>query len=105
MGEERRKKRKEQVELIKQEYEANENITVFSKWKQVVEEVKEHEAFKWLSKLEALTSWEEWTTDKAKQDLDAKRKEKFRRERTARDAFRDLLGTLHYDGKITNTTH
>jgi len=102
---ERRKKRKEIVELIKKEYEENKDISVLSRWRDVQDALKENESFRWLTKLEALTSWEEWIGETEKKEIDAKSKEKFRQERLARDAFRDLLGTYHYDGKIKMDTH
>jgi len=96
----RRKKRKEIVEVVKKAYEDEKDISVQSRWRDVQDLLKENESFRWLSKLEALTSWEEWVVEKAKEDLDSKGKDKFRVERLARDAFRDLLATHHYDGEI-----
>jgi len=99
--EERRKERKQKVELIKTEYEENDKITVTSRYRDVQEALRDNETFKWLSKLEALTSWEEWVADESKKQLEDKRQTKFRRERLNRDAFRDLLATMSFDGKIT----
>jgi len=102
--EERRKKRKEVVDKIKAEYEENKEISVTSRFRDVQNLMKENEDFKWLSKLEALTSWEEWVEEEAKKEVDTKNKEKYRQERLARDAFRDLLGTHQYDGNVKMTT-
>lgn len=101
---ERRKQRKEYVEQIKAIYEANEEITCLKKFRDVQDLLRENETFRWLSKLEALTSWEEWVAEMDKKELGDKSKEKYRQERLARDAFRDLLGTHHYDGKIKSDT-
>jgi len=102
--EERRKERKEKVEAVKKEYEDNDKITVTSRFREVQDIMRDNENWKWLSKLEALTSWEEWVADESKKQLDDKRQTKFRRERLNRDAFRDLLATMHFDGKITAST-
>jgi len=101
---ERRKKRKEYVEVVKTAYEDNKDISPLSKFRDVSKLLEENEAFKWLSKLEALTSWEEWVGETEKNEKEGKLKDKFRLERERRDAFRDLLSTLHYDGKIKMET-
>ena len=108
--EDRRKKRKEYVEKIKarpqllfflsfapvdlavgpcmlhcytcQEiYTKEEKITVLSRWRDVQDALRDNEYFKWLSKLEALTSWEEWVLDTEKAELKDKTKAKYRAER------------------------
>ena len=53
--------------------------------------LRDNENFKWLSKLEALTSWEEWVTESEKAELKEKTKMKYRTERKYRDAFKELL--------------
>jgi len=102
--EERRKKRKEFVEKVKSTYDSHADITVLSKWREVQDILKEDETFRWLSKLEALTSWEEWVADREKAELSSKSKEKFRAERKKRDAFRELLSERSSQGKITMST-
>ena len=130
--EDRRKKRKEYVEKIKarpellllcpliwpsdahstllhcytyQEiYTKEEKITVLSRWRDVQDALRENEYFKWLSKLEALTSWEEWVLDTEKAELKDKTKAKYRAERKNRDAFRELLRQHGKEGKITSST-
>jgi len=102
--EERRKNRKEHVEKIKTVYADHAEISVLSRWRDVQDLLKENEDFKWFSKLEALTSWEEWVLDAEKKELDAKSKTKFRTERKARDAFRGLLKEYYEKGKIKSST-
>lgn len=104
MKDDRRKKRKENVEVIKKAYSENENISVTLRFRDVQEKMKEHETFKWLSKLEALTSWEEWVAETEKRVIDEKSKLKFRHERTARDTFRHLLNNLQEEGKVNGST-
>eukprot|EP00971_Amphidinium_carterae_P183789 3648326-Amphidinium_carterae.1 len=58
--EERRKKRKEYVEQVKKVYSEMSNVTVTTRWREVQDLLRDNETFRWLSKLEALTSWEEW---------------------------------------------
>lgn len=101
---ERRRQRKEYVEKIKKQYEEREDITVLSKFRDVQDALRDDENFKWLSKLEALTSWEEWVQETEKKDVEAKNQAKFRKERLTRDAFRDLLATRAYDGDIKTST-
>mmetsp|Transcript_47930 Transcript_47930/g.111116 ORF Transcript_47930/g.111116 Transcript_47930/m.111116 type:complete len:561 (-) Transcript_47930:9-1691(-) len=98
--EDRRKKRKEYVEKIKIIYSENDEITVLSRWRDVQEILRDNETFKWLSKLEALTSWEEWIAEREKKEVEAKSKAKFRAERSARDAFRQLVKESHEKGVI-----
>jgi len=86
--EDRRKKRKEYVEQINLMYDKEESITVSSRWRDVQEKLRDDETFKWFSKLEALTSWEEWAGGAEKKELEAKSKTKFRQERLARDQRR-----------------
>ncbi|CAE7556512.1 PRP40A [Symbiodinium pilosum] len=102
--EDRRKKRKEYVEKIKDIYTSEEKITVLSRWRDVQDALRDNEYFKWLSKLEALTSWEEWVLDTEKAELKDKTKAKYRAERKNRDAFRDLLREHGKEGKITSST-
>jgi pre-mRNA-processing factor 40 len=102
--EERRKQRKEYVEKIKSMYDSLEKITVLSRWRDVQDALRDDETFRWLSKLEALTSWEEWVKDNEKSELDGKSKDKFRAERKKRDAFRELLRERVAAGKITMST-
>jgi len=102
--EERRKQRKDYVEKIKQIYEDDKDISVLSRFRDVQGHLRENECWRWLSKLEALTSWEEWVADTEKKELEERRKTKYRKERQIRDAFRDLLQTYQYDGKIRMDT-
>jgi pre-mRNA-processing factor 40 len=102
--EDRRKKRKEFVEKIKATYDSNADITVLSRWRDVQDILKEDETFKWLSKLEALTSWEEWVADREKAELTSKSTAKFRVERKKRDAFKELIDEQSAKGKITMST-
>lgn len=44
-----------------------------------------------MSKLEALTSWEEWVAETEKKEVETRTTTKFRHERKKRDAFRALL--------------
>lgn len=78
---------------------------MLSKWRDVQEILREDEVFKWLSKLEALTSWEEWVSETGKKEIAAKAKAKFREERKTRDAFRELLWEHQKAGRIKLTTH
>mmetsp|Transcript_21153 Transcript_21153/g.39761 ORF Transcript_21153/g.39761 Transcript_21153/m.39761 type:complete len:577 (+) Transcript_21153:51-1781(+) len=100
----RRKKRKEFVEKVKEAYTSDEKITVLSRWRDVQDALRDNEYFKWLSKLEALTSWEEWVLDTEKAELKEKTKAKYRAERKNRDEFRDLLDKHFRDGKINSQT-
>mmetsp|Transcript_26599 Transcript_26599/g.58401 ORF Transcript_26599/g.58401 Transcript_26599/m.58401 type:complete len:586 (+) Transcript_26599:43-1800(+) len=102
--EDRRKKRKEYVEKVKQIYDDHKDLTISSRWRDAQDILKDDETFRWLSKLEALTSWEEWTVDREKKELEAKSKDKFRMERKARDAFRAVLKELHAAGKVKINT-
>jgi len=102
--EDRRKKRKEYVEMVKKVYKDHEEITLQSRWRDVQDLLRENETFRWLSKLEALTSWEEWVTETEKEHLEKLSKAKFRHERTVRDKFRELLEEQHKDGRIKSTT-
>merc|ERR1712137_216941 len=97
----RRKKRKEQVEILNKVYNDNESISVTSRWREVQDLLKDNETFKWMTKLEALTSWEEWVIDKEKLMVKEKRDGKFRQERKARDAFREFLKDQYEAEKIT----
>lgn len=98
--EERRKTRKEYVEKIKEIYQDHKDISVLSRWRDVQETLRDDETFRWLSKLEALTSWEEWVQEKEKKELEALSTSKYRVQRQARDSFRDLLREQHAAGKI-----
>merc|ERR1712113_508630 len=91
MKEDRGKQRKEYVEKIKSIYTEHSEISVLSRWREVQDILRDNETFRWLSKLEALTSWEEWVMDREKKELETKTKAKFRTERTARDGFQELL--------------
>lgn len=97
---ERRKARKEYVEKIKGLYAEREEITVLSRWRDVQDLLRDNETFRWLSKLEALTSWEEWVEEEEKKKMETLTKGKFRQERQARDEFRDLLRKHHAKGKL-----
>mmetsp|Transcript_66980 Transcript_66980/g.160456 ORF Transcript_66980/g.160456 Transcript_66980/m.160456 type:complete len:583 (-) Transcript_66980:105-1853(-) len=103
--EERRKKRKEFVEKVKKVYDEKSEITVTSRWREVQDLLRDNESFRWLSKLEALTSWEEWVLDQEKKEIEEKRKVKYRQERLNRDACRDLLREQQIKGRINMTTH
>mmetsp|Transcript_38904 Transcript_38904/g.70159 ORF Transcript_38904/g.70159 Transcript_38904/m.70159 type:complete len:572 (+) Transcript_38904:70-1785(+) len=103
--EERRKKRKEYVDKVKELYVASEKISVTSRWREVQSEFRDNEHFRWLTKLEALTSWEEWVLDAEKTELAEKTKVKFRAERKNRDAFREILRKDGDAGKIKANTH
>eukprot|EP00929_Paragymnodinium_shiwhaense_P080520 TRINITY_DN41_c0_g1_i1.p1 TRINITY_DN41_c0_g1~~TRINITY_DN41_c0_g1_i1.p1 ORF type:complete len:572 (-),score=259.02 TRINITY_DN41_c0_g1_i1:132-1847(-) len=98
--EDRRKQRKEYVEKIKKIYEEESEITVLSRWRDVQDKLRSNETFRWLSKLEALTSWEEWVEETQKREVGAKRRAKYRKERLTRDNFRDLLKKMHSKGHI-----
>jgi len=98
---ERRKKRKDYVEKVRVIYEDQSDITPTSRWRDVAESLRENDTFRWMTKLEALTSWEEWVASAEKKELELKRKAKFRVERKYRDGFRDLLEQQHKAGKIT----
>eukprot|EP00434_Breviolum_minutum_P001380 symbB.v1.2.001213.t1/scaffold66.1/size357995/16 len=102
--EDRRKQRKEYVEKVKETYVNHEKISVTSRWRDVQDALRDNEHFKWLSKLEALTSWEEWVLETEKSELKEKTKGKYRTERKNRDAFRDLLRQHGDDGKISSNT-
>ncbi|CAE8679415.1 unnamed protein product [Polarella glacialis] len=102
--EERRKNRKEYVEKVKEVYAENKDIKITSRWRDVQDVLKDNDAFRWLSKLEALTSWEEWVLDAEKTELQEQTKAKFRIERKARDEFRAFLRKHGEDGKIKVTT-
>lgn len=102
--EERRAKRKDLVEKIKKVYDENSDIIVCSRWREVQDILRDNDIFRWFSKLEALTSWEEWVKDREKIEIDQRAKAKFRHERMARDAFRDLLGAYHKMGKLKVTS-
>uniref|UniRef100_A0A7S2NJI0 WW domain-containing protein n=1 Tax=Zooxanthella nutricula TaxID=1333877 RepID=A0A7S2NJI0_9DINO len=104
LKEDRRKQRKEYVEQIKKTYDEHSNISVTSRWQDVKEALRDNETYKWLSKLEALTSWEEWTADVGKSEVETKSKAKFRHERKNRDAFRALVKEHHEQGKIKVST-
>mmetsp|Transcript_57049 Transcript_57049/g.137918 ORF Transcript_57049/g.137918 Transcript_57049/m.137918 type:complete len:573 (+) Transcript_57049:92-1810(+) len=103
--EDRRKKRKEYVEKVKTVYAENEEISVLSRWRDVQDILRDNETYKWLSKLEALTSWEEWIQETEKKELESKSKGKFRTERKTRDAFKQLLKDNQEKGAIKMTTH
>jgi len=102
--EDRRKTRKEYVEKIKGIYVENSEITVLSRWRDVQDILRDNETFRWLSKLEALTSWEEWVQETEKKELESKTKGKFRTERKTRDAFRDLMKESHAKGALKSST-
>jgi len=51
-----------------------------------------------------LTSWEEWVGDTEKKILEEKTSKKYRQDRRARDAFRDLLGERQKSGQLKSTT-
>lgn len=97
----RRQKRKEQVELINKIYSDHESISVTSRWKEVQELLKDDDVFKWLTKLEALTSWEEWVLAQEKDQVNNLKQGKFRQERKKRDAFRDHLRDEYEKDKIS----
>lgn len=101
MREDRRKQRKEYVEKIKSIYTDHSEISVLSRWREVQETLRDNETFRWLTKLEALTSWEEWVLDGEKKELESKGKAKFRQERMARDSFRELMREANAEGKLT----
>jgi len=103
--EERRKKRKDYVEKVKEMYASNEKISVSSRWRDVQSEFRDNDHFRWLTKLEALTSWEEWVQETEKTELAEKTKVKFRAERINRDAFREILRKDGEAGKIKANTH
>eukprot|EP00931_Biecheleriopsis_adriatica_P024176 TRINITY_DN1512_c0_g1_i1.p1 TRINITY_DN1512_c0_g1~~TRINITY_DN1512_c0_g1_i1.p1 ORF type:complete len:568 (-),score=219.40 TRINITY_DN1512_c0_g1_i1:41-1744(-) len=102
--EDRRKKRKEYVEEVKKLYASEEKISITSRWRDVQDVLRDNEHFRWLSKLEALTSWEEWVGETEKTELQEKTKVKYRSERKNRDAFRELLRKDGANGKIQMTT-
>merc|ERR1712217_318282 len=81
--EERRRKRKEHVEGIQAVYADHKDISVLSRWRDVQDTLRDNKTFRWFTKLEALTSWEEWVLDAEKNELDVKSKAKFRMERKA----------------------
>jgi len=87
----RRKQRREYVEKIKAIYVEHEKISTLSRWREVQDILNDNETFKWLSKLEALTSWEEWVNEWEKKELDSKAKARFREDRLVRDGFRQLM--------------
>jgi len=97
----RRKQRKEYVEKIKAVYVEHEEISTLSRWRDLQDILSDNETFRWLSKLEALTSWEEWVNEWEKKELDNKAKARFREDRLVRDGFRQLMkehsdkGALH----------
>mmetsp|Transcript_91046 Transcript_91046/g.253499 ORF Transcript_91046/g.253499 Transcript_91046/m.253499 type:complete len:563 (-) Transcript_91046:107-1795(-) len=98
--EDRRKKRKEYVEKIKGVYNEHGEISVISRWRDVQDTLQDDDTFKWLSKLEALTSWEEWLAEREKKEVESKSKAKFRAERSARDGFRHLMKEHHEKGRV-----
>lgn len=102
--EERRKKRKEYVDKVKKIYDETQEITVLSRWREVQDNLRDNSVFTWLSKLEALTSWEEWTVETEKKELELKSKDKYRHDRKLRDAVRDLYNERYKAGKIQAAT-
>jgi len=102
--EERRKKRKEFVDVIKKTYMEHPDISVTSKWRDVQDHLRDNETFRWMSKLEALTSWEEWVAETEKKEVETRTTTKFRHERKKRDAFRALLKEHNEAGKLKSTT-
>lgn len=98
--EDRRQMRKEQADKIKSIYEEHKEISTLSRWRDVQDVLRDNEVFKWFTKLEALTSWEEWVLDAEKKEIDEKTKAIYRQERKARDEFRELLSSLQKSGKI-----
>mmetsp|Transcript_14042 Transcript_14042/g.38365 ORF Transcript_14042/g.38365 Transcript_14042/m.38365 type:complete len:585 (+) Transcript_14042:160-1914(+) len=104
MKEDRRKTRKEYVEKVKKIYEENSEISTLSRWRDVQDCLRDNETFRWLSKLEALTSWEEWLSETEKKEIEDLTKAKYRQERLARDNFRDLLVDLRKEGKLKMST-
>lgn len=101
---ERRKKRKDTVDRIKEVYASHEKISVLSRWRDVQDALRDNEDFKWLSKLEALTSWEEWVLETEKKELEEKTTSKYRAERRTRDAFREVIKKDGEDGRIKVST-
>jgi len=102
--EDRRAKRKEYVEKVKKLYDETEAISVTSRWRDVQDALREEDSFKWLSKLEVLTSWEEWVGEGEKKEVETKSKANFRLARKKRDAFRDELKSHFEAGKFTAET-
>ncbi|CAJ1328212.1 unnamed protein product [Effrenium voratum] len=102
--EDRRKQRKEYVEKVKEAYSNHEKLSVTSRWRDAQDALRDNEYFKWLSKLEALTSWEEWVLETEKAELKDKTKAKYRTERKNRDAFRELLKEHGDKGKIATSS-
>lgn len=98
--EDRRKQRKEYVEKVKKIYDEHSDLTYLSRWREVQEKLRTNEVFRWLSKLEALTSWEEWVEETQKREVGGKRKAKYRAERIKRDNFRDLLKRMQKNNEI-----
>lgn len=97
---ERRKQRKEHVEKVKKIYDENAEITVYSRWRDVQDVLKENETFAWFSKLESLTSWEEWVQATERKEVEQRTRSRYRSERLARDGFRSLLKEHHAQGKL-----
>jgi len=89
---------------IKTTYDEHDEISVTSRWRDVQDLLRENETFRWLSKLEALTSWEEWIAETEKKELEARSKSKFRHERMTRDGFRELLKESFEQGKLKTST-
>jgi len=100
----RRKLRKEYVEKVKQIYMEHEEISTLSRWRDLQDILGDNETFRWLSKLEALTSWEEWVNDWEKKELDEKAKARFREDRLVRDGFRQLMKEHSDKGLLQMTT-
>lgn len=98
--EDRRKQRKDYVEKIKKTYDEHEKISVTSRWKDVQDLLRDDDTFRWLSKLEALTSWEEWVAETEKKEVQTKSVAQFRHSRKSRDSFRELLQELYDVGKL-----
>merc|ERR1712136_5055 len=92
--------RKEHVEKVKKIYDENAEITVYSRWRDVQDILKENETFAWFSKLESLTSWEEWVQATERKEVEQRTRSRYRSERLARDGFRSLLKEHHAQGKL-----
>lgn len=94
----RRKTRKDGVEKVQATFASHDKISIKSKWREVRDIMRDDEAFLSLTKLEALTSWEDWVKETEKKELEAKTRHRVRDGRKMRDAFRELLQEVNDTG-------
>jgi len=89
--EERRAKRQEYVEKVQSKFSLHPTLTADTRWRDVVELMKDDCDFKWLDKVDALFAWRDWVAADDRKADEEKRKKTYRTERKNRDAFNQLL--------------